>query len=219
MGRQQVDPIGIALRRSFYTRDVFRLFLDRLHGDCLDLGAGMSRYKSILMSYVKTYTTMDIEAFPGIDVVGDALNPPFADASFDSVISMHVLEHVKEPWVMIEQIKRILRPGGTAIICAPFMYPYHADPHDYFRFSEEGIRHLFERVQMDVVVASGYCGWLGIQSEIFKQKYVSPYRKPHPWWKRRLITAVESCVAFLSPYMRPGISYANVICIATKPLS
>lgn len=213
------EMVSATIRRSFYTRDVFRSLVSYLKGDCLDVGAGMSRYKSMLLQQVTSYTTMDIEAFPGIDVVGDALRPPFPDASFDSIISMHVLEHVKEPWVMIEQIKRMLRPGGIAIICAPFMYPYHADPHDYFRFSEEGIRHLFERVQMNVLVASKYCGWMGLQSEIFKQKYVSPYKKPHPWWKRRLMSLLETLVAFITPYIPLGITYANVVCVAQKPLS
>ena len=206
-----------SIARAFYTRDVFRTVLPSVHGDTLDFGAGMSRYKPMIMERATKYVTMDIEKFPGIDVVGDALNPPFPDASFDTVVSMHVLEHVREPWTMIEQVARVLRPGGTAIILAPFMYPYHADPHDYFRFSEEGMRCLFERTGMRVDIVAKYCGWVGLQSEIFKQKYVSPYRRPHPWWKRRLIGVIEWIAAKLTPLFPPGIVYTNVVCVATKP--
>ena len=51
---------------------------------------------------------------------------------------------------MVEQARRVLRPGGAAIFMAPFMYPFHADPCDFFRFSEQGLASLFERVGMKV---------------------------------------------------------------------
>lgn len=205
------------VRRLSHTHEVMRVVVDAVHGDCLDLGAGMSKYKARILERAKSYKTMDMQALPGIDVVGDVLRPPFADASFDTVVSTQVLEHVKEPWTMVEQMARVLRPGGTAIVTTPFMYPFHADPHDYFRYTEEGMRHLFERVGMQVELCSRYGGWWIVQSEIIKQKYVSPYRRPHPWWKRRLISVIETVCHALNRLHPPGVAYANVLCIARKP--
>lgn len=206
-----------ALRRLSHTRDILDPLLGFVHGDCVDLGAGMGKYRQAVLTRAKTYTAMDMQQLPGIDVVGDVIRPPFKDASFDTVLCTQVLEHVKEPWTMVENIARILRPGGTAILTTPFMYPFHADPHDYFRYTEEGIRHLFERAGMEIEICTGYGGWWIVQSEIFKQRYASPYKRPHPWWKRRLVSAIESACRFLNRFAPPKVSYANVLCIAHKP--
>lgn len=204
------------IERLYFTRDVFRMLLPFIRGSTVDIGAGMSRYKAWVMKRATSYTAMDIEAYAGIDIVGDALAPPFQDESFDTVMSMHVLEHVREPWTMMKQIARILRPGGSAIVTAPFQYPYHADPHDYFRFSEEGMRSLMEGAGMRVELVSKFGGWWAMQGETIKQRFVSPYRRPHPWWKRRMMTAVETTCAALNCFFPPGIAYANVIGVARK---
>ena len=204
------------LARSSFTREVMLGVLDAVHGDVIDFGAGMSRYKKWIMQKAKTYTAMDIHDFPGIDIVGDVLKPPLADASYDTVLSTHVIEHVREPWVMVEQIARVLRPGGTVILMAPFMYPFHADPYDFFRFSEQGLRSLFERAGLQVELCSKYGGWLDIWSETIKQSFLSPYRKPHPWWKRRVFSVIETVFGFINRRMRPGIAYTNVVIVAHK---
>lgn len=205
------------IERLFFTRDVFLSVARFIHGDCIDFGAGMSRYKHMILKRAASYTTMDIRAHPGIDIVGDALDPPLRDASFDTVVSTHVLEHVREPWVMVGQIARVLRPGGTAILMAPFMYPEHSDPHHYFNFSEAGLRALFERVGMHVALSQRYGGFFTIMSEIIKQKYFSPYGGRLPWWKRHLFSFLQEIFRLLNRLAPPGIAYANVVCVAHKP--
>jgi SAM-dependent methyltransferase len=142
---------------------------------------------------------------------------PFPDASFDTALSMQVLEHVREPWTAVSEMARILRPGGTAIVSVPFVYPFHSDPHDYFRYSEEGLKSLFERSGLKIILCGKYGGWWAVQGETFKQRFVSPYKKPHPRWKRRLMSAVEWICSALNRMAPPGIVYANVICVAQKP--
>ena len=51
-------------------------------------------------------------------LVGDALDLPFADASFDKVVSFDVLEHLPAPDRCISEISRVLKPGGRALIYA-----------------------------------------------------------------------------------------------------
>ena len=210
-------PSPASLSRSSFTREVVKALLPVVRGDVIDFGAGMSRYKAWIMERAKTYTTLDISPFPGIDIVADVLNPPVADASFDTVLSTHVIEHVKEPWVMAGHIARVLRPGGFSIVMAPFMYPFHADPYDFFRFSEQGLRSLFERAGLEVLLCAKYGSWLDIQSETLKQKFFSPYKRPHPWWKRRLFGLIETILGALNRLFKPGICYTNVVCVARKP--
>ena len=70
---------------------------------------------------------------------------PFEDECTGHVICQSVLEHVPEPQKALDEIRRVLRPGGTAYLYLPFIFPYH-DPssrHDYYRFSKDDIIYLF----------------------------------------------------------------------------
>lgn len=205
------------LSKLYNTRQIVEALLPYVHGDTVDFGAGLSRYKPMILTKAKSYTAMDSFSAPGIDVVADVMNPPLTDASYDTVLCTQVLEHVKEPWVVVEHIARVLRSGGTAIVTTPFMYPYHPDPADYFRYTTAGLAYLFERTGMTVEVSQGYCGLFGVLSETIKQKYFSHYAGPRSWWKRRVLGVIEATFAFLNRFCPPVIVYANTVCVAHKP--
>jgi SAM-dependent methyltransferase len=91
------------------------------------------------------------------DVVGDVMALPMEDACYDAVICLAVLEHVPRPWKAVEEMCRVLKPGGKLFCYVPFLSPYHAMEGyygDYFRFTEDGIRALcegFSRVEAQAV--------------------------------------------------------------------
>lgn len=93
---------------------------------------------------------VDIMEGPGVDLVADAHDLHMvADNSVDFVCSISVLEHVRYPQRVVKEIHRILKPGGVVYINVPFVFPFHADPDDFYRFSYKGIDILcedFERV-------------------------------------------------------------------------
>ncbi|TSC72509.1 MAG: methyltransferase family protein [Parcubacteria group bacterium Gr01-1014_70] len=71
------------------------------------------------------------------------LSLPYADNSFDVVIADQILEHVEgDPQEAVDEIHRVLKPGGIAIITSVFMYPAHWGPKDMWRFSPDGLRYL-----------------------------------------------------------------------------
>jgi SAM-dependent methyltransferase len=76
--------------------------------------------------------------------VGDALNLPFGVATFDLVFSQETVEHVRNPFRAVAEMGRVLRAGGRLYLQVPFIIGYHPGPHDYWRFSKEGIRILVE---------------------------------------------------------------------------
>jgi SAM-dependent methyltransferase len=84
------------------------------------------------------------------DVYGDALSLPLAPASFDAVILIDVLEHIKDSRRLLDQIHGVLKPGGKVIMSLPFLYPLHDAPRDYVRLTIHGIENLAEQSQFDI---------------------------------------------------------------------
>lgn len=94
----------------------------------------------------------------GPDIIrADICNcPEVADASFDIVFSFDVFEHVVAPWRAAEECVRIVRPGGLIVCRTLFAYRYHPEPHDYWRFSSQGLEHLFTSAGGAETLVSGY---------------------------------------------------------------
>lgn len=132
-------------------------------GSLLDIGCGEKPYYDIYSSRVGSYLGLDLfrknPETVKADVYGDALNLPFRDGSFDTVVSFQVMEHVKEPWRMVKEISRTLSSGGYAIISAPHIWGLHEVPNDYFRFTEYGFRYLLESSNLEVVKVEAMAGY------------------------------------------------------------
>lgn len=87
------------------------------------------------------------DIFPSehVQLVADAHRIPLESGSVDAVVIQAVLEHVLDPWRVVEEIHRLLRPGGLVYAETPFMQQVHAGPYDFTRFSDSGQRWLFRR--------------------------------------------------------------------------
>jgi SAM-dependent methyltransferase len=84
-------------------------------------------------------------------VVGDARFLPFVDGSFDGIICNEVLEHVFEKEKVLDEIRRVLRPGGWIILTAPMSWGLHYEPYDFWRFTPYSLRRLLEDRGFQVV--------------------------------------------------------------------
>jgi SAM-dependent methyltransferase len=109
-----------------------------LDGLVLDCGAGS---RDVYHHNVVNY---EIVAYDSTDVLGIGEALPFLDNSFDAVISIAVLEHVRDPFQCAAEIVRVLKPGGQLLCAVPFLQPMHGYPHHYFNATEQGLRRLFE---------------------------------------------------------------------------
>ncbi|PKN08877.1 MAG: hypothetical protein CVU73_06505 [Deltaproteobacteria bacterium HGW-Deltaproteobacteria-8] len=113
-------------------------------GDVLDLGCGAKPYQSLFRQPVRSYVGADVLDAPTVDVQVTPGEPlPFANASFDVLLSTQLLEHVEDLGQMLSEMYRVLRSGGALVVTVPFLYMLHGAPHDYRRFTEHGLRSLF----------------------------------------------------------------------------
>jgi SAM-dependent methyltransferase len=123
-------------------------------GVTLDVGCGHKPYEKTFFTGAEKYIGMDyLTDRSKPDVVGSATDIPLGDASFDTVVSTEVLEHVPDPLKALREMYRVLKPGGYLILSTPMYWPRHEAPYDFFRYPYDGLLHLvktsgFELVQL-----------------------------------------------------------------------
>ena len=118
-------------------------------GRVLDIGCA-DRWIQPLLQPDCQYVGLDYPATGGDlygarpDVFGDASHLPFPDACFDTVVMLEVLEHLREPQNALREIARVVRPQGCVLLSMPFLYPIHDAPHDYQRYTANGLEREME---------------------------------------------------------------------------
>lgn len=93
----------------------------------------------------KRYLGIDMDDGPDVDLVAIASDIPFEDESFDVVVTTEMLEHDPYFWLSMKEMSRVLRKDGYMLLTTRGIgFPYHEYPGDYWRFTEDAIRHLFK---------------------------------------------------------------------------
>lgn len=114
----------------------------------LNLGSGSTRYGP-------TVFNLDLQAFPGVHVLGNAERLPFIDRTFRGVLLRGVLEHVRSADVVIKEVSRALASGGFLYVEVPLLQPLHLSPEDHRRFTLPGLKAFladFDEVESGVQV-------------------------------------------------------------------
>ena len=88
------------------------------------------------------YINIDLFALPGVDVAADAEHLPFPSGLFEHIECDAVLEHVRHPDRVMLELSRVLAKGGYLHLVTPFCHPFHQYPHDYRRFTPDGLKEL-----------------------------------------------------------------------------
>jgi tetratricopeptide (TPR) repeat protein len=137
-----------AMRRE--SNAVLRRICALLTGRVLSIGSGhdMDKEGGLYREYFPacdSYIRIDFDGGNHPDIVGDAQNLRglVPDQSCDVVFSIWALEHIPDVRATLAEIRRILRPGGAFVFGLPLNVDFHAFPHDYHRFTLDGIRELF----------------------------------------------------------------------------
>ena len=158
-----------------------KLFAQRLeetiHGaeDVLDVGTSQ-RFAKELRAYEpwfagKRYVAAGYEPDQTLGVYScdchqNIQQMTFADASFDAVLCIAVIEHVDDPFAAARELWRVLCPNGRLLLTTPFLYQHHGKPAakhspahtsypNYWRFTHQGLGHLFRKSRDDRVFPLG----------------------------------------------------------------
>jgi SAM-dependent methyltransferase len=159
-----------------------------------------------LKSYVTQHIGIDHEGTlhdkTNIDLVGTAYHIPVSDGYFDTVICTAVLEHLEEPDVAIKEAKRILKQGSYAIYTAPLFYHLHEEPRDFFRYTEYGLRFLFEKNGFEIVELRPLSGfWVTFGTEfvfyLYRFRTLGGGGRANPlWWIIPLIGVIVQWICY-----------------------
>lgn len=112
----------------------------------LDAGSGEAPYKPML-SHCR-YESADFELvdkpYAKSTYVCDLSAIPVEDQRFDAILFNQVMEHVPDPKAVLNELFRVLKPGGRMIYTAPLFYEEHEQPYDFYRYTQFAVRYLFE---------------------------------------------------------------------------
>ena len=117
------NPIHQRLLKAYYVAR------DYVKGNLLEIGCGEGRGVALLQDKVNSYSGLDKigevvdslnKAYPQADFKQSVIPPlPYPDSSFDSIISFQVIEHIKDDITYLNEIFRVLKPGGVVLLTTP----------------------------------------------------------------------------------------------------
>jgi len=125
---------------EYSPHDTLNSFLALIPQDSMivEFGSGARRVRSDVLN-------IDLFPTPNVDLVANIEHTPLASNSVDFVILDSVIEHVPNPEAVVDEVFRVLRPGGKLLCINPFLFPYHGYPAHYCNFTKDGIEQLLRR--------------------------------------------------------------------------
>jgi SAM-dependent methyltransferase len=108
----------------------------------LDVGCGDRPYERLLGDAAEV-VGFDVPGNVHADLHGSIDAIPVDDASFDVVLCLQVLEHVPDPAAAVRELRRVVKPDGRVLLSTHGVYPFHPNPDDLWRWTDQGLERLF----------------------------------------------------------------------------
>lgn len=174
-------------------------------GTVYDFGCGERPFESFFLNYADRYVGVDWSNTPHklkADIVSDLNHPLNIDSAVaDVVISISVLEHLREPKVMLGEAFRILKPGGALILQVPWQWWIHEAPFDFYRYTPFGLKYLIQNAGFTEVSVEPLAGFF--TTMVLKTNYFTLHILKVPKPLRALFKAVLIPFWFLGQLIAP----------------
>jgi SAM-dependent methyltransferase len=147
----------------------------------LDAGAGDAPYRRF---FVHTrYESTDFYRVEGapydrVTYICDLSAIPISSQRYDLIFCSQVLEHVPEPQSVLNELFRVLKPGGELWITAPLFYEEHQIPYDFYRYTRYGLTYLIQKAGFEIKSIEWLEGYFGTLSYQFRMAGSSLPRHP-----------------------------------------
>lgn len=135
-------------------------------GLCLDIGCGNGLHREDIIARGYKWIGCDISKQRLENyVIGDGLGLPFKSNSIDVVFSNCVLEHMKDPFVALNELQRVLKRQGKIYLQVAFMEPFHGS---YFHITHWGLEELASRSKLRIIqIEPGATTFVPIWGQLF----------------------------------------------------
>ncbi len=104
----------------------------------------------------KEYVGCDMQAGQGVDRIEDVENLSLQSETVGTVLMMDTLEHIKNCHRALDEIHRVLKPGGTVIMTSVMDFFIHCYPSDYWRFTPHAFDILLDRFSHRFIFSQGF---------------------------------------------------------------
>ncbi len=148
--------------------------IHRTEGMVLHLSAGGTSQQ------FENVVELEAAVFRHTDVIGDVHRLPFVDGAFEAVISLNAFEHYRDPYQAVQEIFRVMRPGGRVLIRTAFLQPLHEAPWHFYNCTRYGLENWFRDFETETLHVSdnfhvGFSlSWLASECESALRGRVSP---------------------------------------------
>ncbi|RYY70133.1 MAG: class I SAM-dependent methyltransferase [Chitinophagaceae bacterium] len=197
-----------------------------LSGKLMDFGCGSKPYKS-LFTQVDEYIGVDYQGEghshvnEEIEVYYDGKTLPFEDNTFDSILANEVLEHIFNLEAILQELKRVLKPGGKILISIPFAWNEHEVPVDFGRYTSFGLTDIINRNGFNLIAMEKTTSFVETQAQlniVFWHKHIFPRFKPFATILAYSYAFLANICCIIKSKIFPSTNdwYLNLVVLAEK---
>lgn len=165
--------MGYPTVHEYFKDDMLDTSRCLMSGKILDIGGKKTNKSGGFIPHTKDilsweYVNIDPKTEP--DYLVDAATIPIKDDQVDCVLLCETLEHVTNPIAVLMEAYRLLKTDGVIIITMPFMFPVHAEPSDYQRWTDRKMELELSRAGFSNIRIEPMGGWLALLYDIVRNE-------------------------------------------------